>query len=410
MDFKETEFKVMPKYPIKVLGSLVQIKGRVGWKGYKTSDLRDSGPIVLGGSNIKNSPYLDLSDIKFLSREKYEESPEIKLMKDDVLLVTRGNIGDASYFDGTIKEATINPSIVILSNFNGYPKYLYYYLVSSLGRKNILSISSGSSVPAIYQKQLAKIKIPYPPIKEQKTIATILSTLDDKIEINNQINKKLQLLSQLLFKHWFVDFEFPNEEGFPYKSSGGEMVESELGMIPKGWEVGQLKDILSLNYGKALTSKDRVAGDIKVFSSAGHTGFHNRALVESDGIIVGRKGTIGTVYYVRDRFYCIDTAYYITQKDCKFDFIWTFELLKQLNLKKLNEDSAVPGLNRNTAYSQKIVVPTNEVVAKLSNILSSITKNIFSYSDENEILSNLKDTLLPKLMNGEIDLGNLKIN
>nr|WP_258080005.1 restriction endonuclease subunit S [Enterococcus faecium] len=87
-------------------------------------------------------------------------------------------------------------------------------------------------------------KIMLPPLDEQKAIAHILSTLDDKIEVNNQINKTLENMAQAIFKQWFVDFEFPNEDGEPYKSSGGEMVESELGMIPKGWEVKELVDVL----------------------------------------------------------------------------------------------------------------------------------------------------------------------
>lgn len=307
------------------------------------------------------------------------------------------------------KKCVTNQQINSITNIKNIysPEFIYYSLKPM--RDYLHNIAGGSTMPIVNKSTFENIELLIPPLEEQKLIANILSTLDEKIEINNQINKKLEEMAQAIFKQWFVDFEFPNKDGEPYKSSGGEMVESDLGMIPKGWKIAMLGDIVSLNYGKALTAKNRVAGDIKVYSSAGHTGFHNKALVESDGIIVGRKGTIGTVNYARNSFYCIDTAYYITQKDCKFDLIWVFELLKQLNLAKLNEDSAVPGLNRNTVYSQRIVVPVNQVVVRSSCILNSISRYIFNCSDENENLTSLRDTLLLKLMSGEIDLKNVEI-
>src|SRR5947208_9010825 len=116
------------EWPIATLGDDVRVKGRIGWRGYKTSDLRKSGPLVIGGSNVKSTLHLDISEVKHLTREKYEESPEIKLKEGDVLLVTRGNLADAGYVNGQLGEATINPSVIILSEFNGDPKFLFYYL------------------------------------------------------------------------------------------------------------------------------------------------------------------------------------------------------------------------------------------------------------------------------------------
>src|SRR5699024_5493681 len=102
-----------------------------------------------------------------------------------------------------------------------------------------------------------EFKIKVPPLNEQKHIALILSTLDNKIELNNLINKNLEEMAQAIFKHWFVDFEFPNENGEPYKSSSGEFEKSQLGLIPKGWEVKELGDVIEFRYGKALKKADR---------------------------------------------------------------------------------------------------------------------------------------------------------
>ncbi|WKB37201.1 restriction endonuclease subunit S [Terrilactibacillus sp. S3-3] len=183
-------------------------------------------------------------------------------------------------------------------------EYLYRFLTQKTITTYLQAVaeSSTSAYPSIKPSIIEDLEIDLPPIREQKSIAHILSTLDDKIEVNNQINRTLEEMAQTIFKHWFVDFEFPNEQGKPYKSSGGE-VESELGMIPKGWEVKKNSDVLKLNYGKALKSKDRQPGKYPVYGSNGIVGFHNKYLVDGPSIVVGRKGNPGTVNYVRDSFF-----------------------------------------------------------------------------------------------------------
>ena len=142
------------------------------------------------------------------------------------------------------------------------------------------------------------------------------------------------------------------------------------------WKTYRLGDICTLNYGKSLTATNRVAGDIPAYSSAGITGSHNVALVQNKGIIVGRKDTVGTVYYSDKPFYCIDTAYYILPDDEKYDFKWLYYRLKSLHLDKLNEDSAVPGLNRETAYAQEFPLPPLEEQRRIAGILGAIDDKI----------------------------------
>ncbi|MCS4585906.1 hypothetical protein FZ990_10100 [Clostridium perfringens] len=117
---------------------------------------------------------------------------------------------------------------------------------------------SGSVQKCLYLGDINNIKIPLPSLGEQKAIAKILSDLDEKIEINNKINKNLEEMAQAIFKQWFVDFEFPNEEGKPYKSSGGEMVESELGMIPKGWKIKNITELVDSISIKHKFDKEKV--------------------------------------------------------------------------------------------------------------------------------------------------------
>jgi type I restriction enzyme S subunit len=133
-EWKELSFGSIPnEWNFDTFQNALKIKGRIGWKGYKTSDLRDHGPVVIGGTNIKSNIYLDYSTLTHLSREKYEESPEIMLKKGDVILVTRGNgIGDVGLYNGEYQEATINPSIVILTDFVGNSKiFILFFSVTT---------------------------------------------------------------------------------------------------------------------------------------------------------------------------------------------------------------------------------------------------------------------------------------
>jgi len=145
--------------------------------------------------------------------------------------------------------------------------------------------------------------------------------------------------------------------------------------MKNGWKEVRLGDVVILNYGKALTSTNRITGVIPVYSSAGITGYHNTPLVNSEGIIVGRKGSVGTVYYSHDPFFCIDTAYYILPSE-DYSLKYMYYRIRSLGLEKLNEDSAVPGLNRDTAYSQVFSLPPLHEQHAIAAVLSCLDDKI----------------------------------
>lgn len=165
--------------------------------------------------------------------------------------------------------------------------------------------------------------------------------------------------------------------------------------IPEGWKRVKLGEVTVFNYGKSLPEKKRIRGDIPVYSSAGITGWHNEALVNSKGIIVGRKGTIGKVYKSKIPFYPIDTCYYILP-DKNYDFDFIYYSLVNLKLDELNEDSAVPGLNRNTAYSQEILLPPLPEQKAIASVLSSLDDKIDLLNRQNQTLEKIAETLFRK--------------
>lgn len=153
--------------------------------------------------------------------------------------------------------------------------------------------------------------------------------------------------------------------------------QTEIGEIPEDWEVTTLGGTATLNYGKSLPEISRSEGGVPVYGSSGVTGCHNQALVQDEGYIIGRKGTIGTVHYSPKPFYPIDTTYYVTKDDINCDFKYFYYLLKYLNLDKLNFDSAVPGLNRDVAYRQKYATPKSiSEQQQIADILSSLDDKI----------------------------------
>lgn len=236
------------------LSELVKVAGRIGWKGYTVEDLREEGPWVIGANDITSDHRLDLSRAKHISREKYEESPEIMIELNDILIVKVGStIGKIAIVNKDIGEACINPNSVILKNCKINPSYLYYYLISPSGQAFLKNNSSASAQAALNQTTLKEMFINVVDENTENNIATLLNILSNKIELNNRINAELEAMAKTLYDYWFVQFDFPDKNGKPYKSSSGKMVwNAELKReIPEGWAVGELSDIANITMGQS---------------------------------------------------------------------------------------------------------------------------------------------------------------
>lgn len=174
------------------------------------------------------------------------------------------------------------------------------------------------------------------------------------------------------------------------------------------WKEYKFGEIITLNYGKALKTECRINGNIPVYSSAGLSGYHNQSLVNSVGIIIGRKGTIGKVYLCNTPFWCIDTAYYILPNEKMYDFHFLYYLLQTLGLEELNEDSAVPGLNRETAYSQDLFLPPLPTQHRIAAVLSSLDDKIDLLNRQNATLEKMAETLFRQWFVEEENNGTLE--
>ncbi len=293
--------------------------------------------------------------------------------------------------------------IIPVTNLLNY-NFLFYYLTSSIGQDEIHRRIVGAVQPKLPIYNINVISIKLPDLPTQTAIAEILSSLDDKIELNNNINKELEKLAQTLFKQWFIDFEFPNENGEPYRSSGGEMVESELGMVPKDWEIVTLNKLLTVKYGK--DHKHLADGNVPLYGSGGIMRFVEKPLYSKESILIPRKGTLSNLFYLSEPFWSVDTMFYTEIHNASFGK-YLFFVIKSLNLAAMNVGSAVPSMTTKVLNGIKVLKPIDFVMLQFDEIASSIFEKMKHNTKENEELSNLRDTLLPKLISGELNVKDL---
>jgi type I restriction enzyme, S subunit len=275
-------------------------------------------------------------------------------------------------------------------------RFVKYYL--STIKPQLRSVTKGATQDNLSVDKLLSFQLLIPPLSKQNRIADIISTYDDLIENNTRRIKILEEMAQLLYREWFVNFRFPGYEDV-------ELVESAIGLIPEGWEIHKLGDVVELAYGKALKANDRTGGEFAVYGSSGIVGYHDKYLVQSPGIVVGRKGNVGSIFWSDIPFYPIDTVYYVQTEICLH---YIYYNLQTQNF--INNDAAVPGLNRNQAYSLPFLLPEQKILQKFQDFVAPLLQQCRRLKVKNENLRQTRDLLLPKLISGEIDVEALNLS
>ena len=273
-------------------------------------------------------------------------------------------------FDGTDYIASTK-LMVIRHKENIIPQFLYYIITSQaiIEELQMLAESRSGTFPQITFTELANLPIKLPPLSEQAKIVRFLKSLDDKIEVNRRINDNLEQQAQALFKSWFVDFE-------PFKN--GEFVESELGMIPKGWRVGTLDDLLEIKYGK--DHKKLSDGKIPVYGSGGLMRRVDKSLYKGESVLIPRKGTLNNVMYVNEEFWTVDTMFYTIPK-VEHIALFCYLFLLGKDLASMNAGSAVPSMTTEILNSMPVVIPQNSIVNEFDNVISSYFRKIENNKD-----------------------------
>jgi type I restriction enzyme S subunit len=291
-----------------------------------------------------------------------------------------GTIGEVFYVEGDYWP--LNTALYVVDFKGNDPRFAAYLLEIALKSYQ----SDKAAVPGVDRKVLHKLQISAPSVPIQRKVVDFLSAYDDLIENNGRRIALLEEAARQLYREWFVRLRFPGYEHAKFVNG-----------LPEGWTRCRVGDRVTLRYGKALKNDDRVAGEIPVFGSSGVVGFHDTALSPGPGIIIGRKGNVGSLYWHDGRFFPIDTVYFTSPAETD---IYLYYALSGAGFQ--STDGAVPGLNREFAHSRIIVIPEYRIHQEFVAFAASAKNQVSVLMRHNEKLRAARDLLLPRLMSGEL--------
>ena len=287
-------------------------------------------------------------------------------------------------------------------------RFLKYVLLAE--QSAFLRFASGTTHQTIYFPEVKAFHVCLPPLAEQRAVAEILGTLDDKIELNRRMNETLEAMARALFKSWFVDFDpvrakaEGRDPGLPKPLADlfpDRLVDSELGEIPEGWDVGPLDSVLVLQRGFDLPATQRTSGPYPVLAASGPSGTHSEFMVRGPGVTTGRSGVLGNVFYVAEDFWPLNTSLWV--KEFRHSRpAYAFHLLQGLDFTLFNAGSAVPTLNRNHVHTLSTLLPPVAVIDAFERFATGCLTRQRNNVEQATTLARARDSLLPKLISGQL--------
>ena len=382
----------------------------------------------LKGSGLYFISVKDLSDYNINYYNAREITPNdfeqnykrTNLEEGDTIYANTGDTIGKSIFvknNKLVSKTSFQKSIAVLKpNINIIePRYLYYLMKYETPR--LRKVATGSGQKNLLLSTMRDFKVTIHDRKRQKQICSLLGLLDDKIEINNKINDELENMAKTIYDYWFLQFEFPNEEGKPYKSSGGKMIWNEVlkREIPEGWDVQTLENLGNLIMGQSpkSTSYNNKKEGLPLINGAAelqkdkieitkYTSEPTRICKKED-LIFCIRATIGNINYA-DKSYCLGRgvgAFRVTEKEyVEYIFLTLRNILNMYN--KILTGSIIIGITKEDLLQQNIIKPKNDVITQFYNKVHIMAEKMKSIRKENRELTSLRDFLLPLLMNGQV--------
>jgi type I restriction enzyme S subunit len=418
----------------------------------KTPKKTNSGIPLITAKIIKNGQIQEVKE--FIAESDYESwmrrgTPEA----GDVVLTTEAPLGEVAQLDD--RKIALAQRVITLRGKKGLldNDYLKYLLLSNDVQHQLDGRGTGTTVKGIKQSELREIILKFPDLSIQKSIAYILKTLDDKIELNRQTNQTLEQMAQTLFKSWFVDFDpvfdnalaaGSNVSDFPEALQQRALLRQERrkqaqqlaaspktkskplpedicnlfpnefeqsdepsiginGWIPKGWQKGEFSDLIILQRGFDLPKSNRTDGLYPLIASSGQDGTHCESKVDGPGVVTGRSGKLGKVVFVKDNFWPLNTTLWV-KKYLLSNPYHAYFYLQTLPLEEFNSGSAVPSLNRNHVHNVRCYLPPKGLTEAFKKCVCENFEKIDHNIKQIKHLEKLRDTLLPKLISGELTI------
>ena len=376
----------------------------------------DSGVIVLRNQNIRGGR-LDLSSPSYTDEAHFEQrSRRARLRSGDLVLTREAPMGEVCMIPENLRCCLGQRMVMLRPDQKKCDSRFLLYSIQSDAVQHEIKVNegTGSTVSNLRIPLLEALPIPYPPLAEQKAIAAVLGALDDKIELNRRMNATLEAMARALFQSWFVDFDpvrRNKDEGGRTKDEISALFpnsfqESALGLIPKGWEVVSVGDLATLKGGTQLEKEsfsDR--GTIPIFGGAGIMGYGE--LHNADGFVisVGRVGAYcGQYFYHRGKAWINNNASLIRQRE-EIPGEWLLLCLRDINMEVIKKGAAQPFVSNSDIAAVKVLLPPHSILDRFQDMIRPVFLTIESNQTQSRTLATLRDTLLPKLLSGELSMA-----
>lgn len=320
-------------------------------------------------------------DFVYVDEHAYKFLAKSKLVGGEIIISNVGAYAGTTFLAPRLdRPMTLGPNAIMM-NFKSGNAFYFYWFKSPVGKFLLDGIISGSAQPKFNKTTFRQLKVPVPPIKEQKAIASVLSSLDDKIDLLHRQNTTLERMAETLFRQWFVE------------------------EAQEDWEDGTIEDLFILQRGYDLPIQNRTNGCYPIFAASGFSGGHVEYKVSAPGVTTGRSGILGKVFFVQENFWPLNTSLYIRGFK-KGTPLFSYFVLKNIDLESFNAGSAVPTLNRNHVHDFSITIPPVDLIKNFESLMIPNFKKIDSNEKQIRTLEKLRDNLLPKLMSGELRINN----
>ncbi|MCO8192944.1 restriction endonuclease subunit S [Anaerofustis sp. NSJ-163] len=404
------------KYNTVKLGEYLYIKGRIGWKGLKKSEYLEHSEYRIINGEALTEDGINWDKAGFITKERYDESPEIMLKEEDILISKDGTIGKIGFINKLEQPTTVASGIFVIRNLKPEiinTRFIYNFLCSHYFKAFITMRTEGSVIPHLYQKDFVDLDFPLPQKETQEKIVSILDGISAQIDINKKINEKLEEQAKAIFKSWFIDFELFNKTK------------------PSDWNYGTIQDLASeIVCGKTPSTKKKeyYGEDIPFITipdmhNSVYTVKTERSLsllgadsqptktLPKNSICVSCIGTAGLVTLVSTPSQTNQQINSIIPKEnISPYFVYLLMKTKSDEINKYGQSgSTIVNLNKTQFAKLECIIPSTESLIEFNDLLEPLFNKILVNMHENIVLTNLRDTLLPKLMSGEIDVSEVEV-
>jgi type I restriction enzyme, S subunit len=382
----------------------------VGHVGPMVDEYIHDGVPFLRSLNVE--PFkIHLEDIKHISKGFHQKIRKSALKPGDVVIVRTGKPGACAVIPEWLKDANCSDLVIIRPGPKLDPFFLMYY-VNSIASHHVNSHIVGAVQQHFNVASARDIQLNLPSLPTQHAIARVLGSLDDKIELNRQMNEMLEAMARAIFQSWFVDFDpvrakvEGRDTGLPPEVAAlfpSEIAEVDGREVPKGWGIGRLDELMVLQRGFDLPQTQIEDGPYPVVCAGGIIGNHNKFMAKGPGVTTGRSGVIGKVFFIHEDFWPHNTSLWVREFKISKPH-HAFFTLQTLDLNIFNSGSAVATLNRNHIHNLPVLLPTVKVIDKFESVIRPLFMTMHHNEQQSRTLAQIRDALLPKLMRGEVQV------